>query len=116
MEKLRWITGTASGLFLALYIAFFLFANSFRRSFGASPNAAWKLIVPLAVAGLVLCSALFPGQRWLLYITIIASIVTGLASLTIIRQAPIVSLLGVAYSVASLAWLLTSVNPPRPTP
>lgn len=116
MEKLRWITGGASALFLVLYVSFFLFANSFRRSFGASPNAAWKLIVPLAVAVLVLLAALFPAQRWLLYLTILAAAITGIASLTIIRQAPFVSLLGVAYSLGCLVWLVSSVSPPRPMP
>lgn len=116
MEKLRWVTGAASALFLVLWVAFSIFANSFRRSFGASPNAAWKIILPLAVAALVLLAAIVPGQRWLLYITIVAAAITAIGSLSIIRQAPIISLLSLAYSGACLLWMISALSPPRPMP
>jgi hypothetical protein len=105
-----------SALFLVLWVAFSIFANSFRRSFGASPNAAWKVMLPLAVAALVLLAAIAPGQRWLLYLTIAASAITALGSLSIIRQAPIVSVLGLAYGGACLIWMINALNPPRPMP
>lgn len=116
MQALRWVTGGASALFCVLWIAFFIFANSFRRSFGASPNSAWQLILPLAVAILVLLSALLPAQRWLLHLTLVAMIVTAIGAISILQKAPIVATLGLLFCGAWFALYYMTLNPPRPTP
>jgi hypothetical protein len=116
VDKLRWLTGGASALFCVLWVAFFVFANTFRRSFGASPNEAWKLILPLAVAGLVLLTSLWPTQRWLLHLTLVAIIVTAIGALSILPKAPIIATLGLAYCAAWCAFYYLTLTPSRPTP
>jgi hypothetical protein len=98
MTGARWILGGTAGLVAAFWIAFSIFADGFRRSFGASENAAWKLLVPLAVTVLLAASTLWPAQRALLHVTLVVVLALGVGSLWLMREAPFLATLGVAYS------------------
>jgi hypothetical protein len=97
---MRMLLGGISGLLAVGYIAFFLWADGFRRSWGASPNAPWKLFVPLAVMLLITASTIFPGNRILLHLTAIAVAATAVGCIVILREAPVMASLGLLYCVA----------------
>jgi hypothetical protein len=108
---MRYFLGGTSGLLAVLFLGFFLFADRFRRSFGASPNEPWKLMVPLAVMLLITASTMLPGNRILLHLTALAVAGTALGCVVILRQAPILALLGLAYCAAWASFYWSNVKP-----
>jgi hypothetical protein len=107
---LRWILGTLAGAGAVGYLALVLLADGFRRSFGASPNAAWKVVVPLAVCALLCASVLLPGQRALLHVTLVVVMALLAGSLWLFREAPLVSLGGMCYAVTWLLYYLQAIR------
>lgn len=95
---MRALLGGIAGVLAVVWVGFFLFANSFRRSFGASPNAVWKGIVPLAVMLLVLAATLLPQHRALLHLTTVAMAATAIGCVVIMREAPFLASLGLLYA------------------
>jgi hypothetical protein len=64
MTTLRWISCVALVLLAVGYVAVFILASNFRRSFGASATGPLLLVVPLLViAGLVWWIAPKPGSK-----------------------------------------------------
>lgn len=103
MERLRWILGCLATLFMVAFVAFFIFADRFRRSFGASPNAPWTLVLPLAVAGLLVSSTLFPSVRPVLHLTALVVVAVSIGAITLLRPAPLLALAWLGYAAT---WLM----------
>jgi hypothetical protein len=103
IPALRWGLGGIAATVGVGYVALVLFADGFRRSFGASPNGVVTLVVPLAVCALLVASVLLPGQRLLLQITLVVVVALLAGSLWLFREAPWVSVAGMCYAVT---WLL----------
>jgi hypothetical protein len=97
MTAARWIVGGIAGLVGALWALLFVFGDTFRRSFGASVNPVWKLLVPLAVIALLVGSTLAPTQRALLHVTLVVVVALGAGSVWLMRETPFVGTLGLAY-------------------
>lgn len=99
---MRYVLGGIAGALAIVFVAFFIFADSFRRSFGASPNAPWKLVVPLAVMILVAAATLLSPNRVLLHLAAVAILATAIGCVMILRQGPFISSLGLLYCAC---WL-----------
>jgi phosphatidylglycerophosphate synthase len=97
MNTLRIILIVVTSLVALSWIALLTMANGFRRSFGASENAAWKLVLPVAVLTLLLASLLAPNHRWLLHVSavVVVALVAGCSWLW--RESPAMSVLGLSY-------------------
>jgi hypothetical protein len=111
MQTLRWILGGIAASVGVGYVALVLFADGFRRSFGASSNALMTLFVPPAVCVLLVASILLPGQRLLLQLTLVVVVALLAGSLWLFREAPLISAAGMCYAVA---WLLYGQAQLRP--
>lgn len=115
MQALRWVLGIGAGLYIAGWVGLLLLADKFRASLGASPNSAAKLVVPLAVAGLILLSVLSPGQRPLLHITALVVAALSVASFWIARAAPFMVSLWLVYAVLwGICYVHTVRGPAAP--
>lgn len=114
LDKLRWALGVIAGTVTVAWVGFSFFANSFRRSFGASPNAPWKILVPLLVMLLATGSAIFPGNRLLLHLAAVGIVAMVIGCLAILRVAPILALLGLTYGTAWVAFYLSALRVPLP--
>jgi hypothetical protein len=110
MTFARWIIGATAGTVAALWFALFVFGDNFRRSFGASPSAPWKLFVPLAVAALLTASAVWPAQRSLLHVTLVVVLLLAVLCLWIMREAPFVATFGLAYGALWVWYYWTSLK------
>ena len=56
MSALRWTLGITAGAFAIGWIFLVMAGNTFRGSLGASQNALWKGVLPVAAAGVLLAS------------------------------------------------------------
>jgi hypothetical protein len=74
MTTLRWLLGSVIALIGAGTIALFVLGDGFRRSFGASANSLFMLLLPLAGGALMLAALIAPGHRWLLHLAAIAAV------------------------------------------
>jgi multisubunit Na+/H+ antiporter MnhG subunit len=68
MSALRWILASATALVMVGFIALLGFADSFRRSFGASENGPLVALLPVTAILVFLAGLIFPGQRALLHV------------------------------------------------
>jgi hypothetical protein len=75
MNTLRWALGIVLVLLGTGVTVLFVFADGFRRSFGASENNPLVLILPLASGALLLAALIFPGNRMLLHVAAVAAFV-----------------------------------------
>lgn len=112
MHGLRWVLGIVACLYMAGWVALFLLVGKFRESFTGSPGSATKLVVPLAMAVLILISVLNPGQRPLLHVTAVVVAGLSVASLWIVRAAPVMVSLWLVYAVLWAIYYVNSVRAP----
>lgn len=104
MTTLQWILGLSAGLFAIAWSAFFVFANNFRRSFGAMPNPHWIGVLPVVVALLVVLSALLPDSGVVLLAAAIAVIGVSVSAARLLREAPLLAVAWYAYAVTWLSY------------
>jgi hypothetical protein len=97
MTLARWLVGGIAGVIGVLWIALAILGDSFRRSFGASPTAAWKFVVPLAVMVVLIVSAMIPSNRTFLHVTLVVVVALVLLLLWIARETPLTTAMGLAY-------------------
>ena len=104
VEVLRWALATVTALVAVSFVALLVFADGFRRSFGASANGPLTIGVPLAVMLVVLASLLWPGQRMLLHVT--AAVVLGLAacSVWVLGESAFLGTAGLLFSGLWSLW------------
>lgn len=101
---MRFLLGGIAGVLAVVWVGFSIFANNFRRSFGASPNALWKGVLPLVVMLLVVIATLLPQNRLLLHLTSAAMAATAIGCVLILRQAPVLATLGLLYCGVWFYW------------
>jgi hypothetical protein len=116
MNLLRWLLGGSATLIVAGWIVFFILANSFRGSFGASENPAWVLVLPLVVALLIVFSTLLPYVRMLLFVTAAAVVAASLGALWIAGEAPYLVAAWFVYAVACIVFISMALRRPREQP
>ena len=104
MKTLQWTLGTGAALFALGWTAFFVFANTFRRSIGAMPNPRWTGVVPVVVALLLLLSVIFPNDRIVLLLTGIVVIGASVAAMRILRAAPVLAAIWFGYATMWMTY------------
>ena len=110
MDALRWWVGGLALVFAGSFAAFFAFADCFRRSFGASENAKWKLVLPLGVALLFASASLWPESKSLLCLAGVAVIAVTMAAVRIARAAPVLTAVWLLYAAACLWFIVTALR------
>ena len=116
MQTLRWALGAGAALVGVAFVAFFVLAERFRESFGASGNGTATLVVPLLVLGLVLASVVWPGSRGLLHLTAVAAVLALAGALWVSRAAPFLGAGGALYFGAWLLFYYLTLQAGRPAP
>ena len=104
MQILRWILVSSTALVAAGFLGLLAVADGFRRSFGASENGPWTVVVPLTVMLLFLAALLVPGQRMLLHVAAVVAVVLAAASVWTLRESVFIGLMGLLYSAAWWVW------------
>jgi hypothetical protein len=97
MTALRWSLIVVTALLGAGWILLVVWAESFRRSFGASPNAAVTVVLPVVVLGLILASLLVPDLRWLQHLVAVVAAAVAVGSVVLMAETALMGSLGLAY-------------------
>jgi len=104
VDVLRWALATVTALVAVGFVALLVFADGFRRSFGASANGPLTIGVPLAVMLLVLASLLWPGQRMLLHVTAVTVLGVAACSVWVLNESVFVGAAGLLFSGLWSLW------------
>jgi hypothetical protein len=97
MIALRWTLILVTALTGAGWILLALWADSFRRSFGASPTAALTVVLPAAFLALMLAALLLPEVRWLQHVAAAAAVVAAVACGFFLAESVFVGSVGLVY-------------------
>jgi len=97
MTGLRWSLIVVTALLGAGWILLVVWADSFRRSFGASPNAAVTVMLPVVVLGLILASLLLPEVRWLQHLVAAVAAAVAVGCVVLMVETVFMGTLGLAY-------------------
>ena len=100
MMALRWSLGTIAAVCGAGWVLLALWAEGFRRSFGASGVGTLKLVVPPAVLALVLATVLMPSNRWLLHACAVVFALVAAGLVFVLRESLFVGIVGLAFFAA----------------
>ena len=103
MNALRWSLVVVTGLVGVAWVLLVVWADSFRRSFGASPNAAATLVLPVVVLALILASLLLPEVRWLQHVVAALAAAVAVGCIVLMAETAVMGSLGLAYI---MLWLL----------
>ena len=95
---------SVTALVAIVYVGLVLQSNSFRRSFGASENGPLVLGIPLVVMLVLLASLLFPAQRALQHVAVVAALSLAACSVWIIRESIFLGIAGLTYCGLWSAW------------
>lgn len=104
MNSLRWFLVACTALLAIGFIALLIFADGFRRSFGASDNGPWIVALPLTAMFLFLASLVFPGQRALLHLAAVVALVLAGGSVWLLHESGFMGTMGLLYAGLWLAW------------
>jgi hypothetical protein len=108
MNALRWILGSIAVAFGGGFVFLVILSNAFRKSFGASPNGALLLVLPLAALGVLLAALLFPGCKPLLHVAAVAAVgLVGFCLWQMVAESATVLWLALLYLAAwfTFYWL-----------
>jgi hypothetical protein len=105
MNGLRWSLLAVTLLISAGWLGLWIFASGFRRSWGASQNAAWKVIGPSVVMLVFLLSLIMPEQTVLRRVSGAIALCVAIGCLAIVKKAPGLAMAGLAYVAAWLAFI-----------
>lgn len=97
MAALRWTLIVVTALTGVGWILLALWADSFRRSFGASPVAAVTAVLPVAFLALILAALLLPEVKWLQHLAAAAAAAAGLGCIVLMAETVFVGSLGLVY-------------------
>ena len=111
MLGLRWTLGVIAALVAAGWLALSIVAGGFRRSFGASDQPAWMVLLPLVVSALLIVSVLWPDRRGLLHVVALVMLATIVGCVVIARDAAFLALLGILYASAWLSFYNRVLRP-----
>ena len=103
MTALRWTLIVVTALLATGWVLLIVWADGFRRSFGASPNAATTLILPVIVMAMILVSLFLPDQKWLQHMVAIAAIAVVAGCFMLMSETVLMAMLGLIYMGL---WLL----------
>jgi hypothetical protein len=107
MTVLRWILGSIAIALGGGFVFLVIISNAFRKSFGASPNGALFLILPLVALGDLLAALLLPVCKPLLHVAAAAVGLVGFCIWQIVAESAMVLWLALLYLAAWFAfyWL-----------
>ena len=108
MNALRWILGGTAVALGSGFVFPVILSNAFRKSFGASPNGALFLILPLAALGVLLAALVFPACKPLLHVAAVAAVgLMGFCLWQMVAESAMVLWLALLYLAAwfSFHWL-----------
>ena len=94
---LRWTLLVLTVLVAVGWVALLIFADGFRRSFGASENAGWKWVIPLIALAALIFSLALPEQRTLLHNVAVLAVLLAAGCGWLARQSVALSLAGFVY-------------------
>jgi hypothetical protein len=104
MGALRWILASATAMVAMGFVALLVVADGFRRSFGASENGPFTVVLPVTGMLVFLASLLWPGQRMLLHVAAAMALALAACSVWILRESVFVGVMGLLYSGLWGAW------------
>lgn len=97
MAALRWALIVVTALAGAGWILLAVWADSFRRSFGASPAAAATVVLPAAFLALILAALLLPEVRWLQHLAAVSAASAAVACVIVMGETVFVGSVGLLY-------------------
>lgn len=97
MNALRWSLIVVTALVGVGWFLLVAWADSFRRSFGASPNDAAIVVLPLLVLALVLASLLLPGVLWLQHLVAVLAVAVAVGCIMLMAETAVMGSLGLVY-------------------
>jgi hypothetical protein len=104
MSALRWILASATVLVMVGFIALLGFADSFRRSFGASENGPLLALLPVTAILVFLAGLIFPRQRALLHVAATLALALVVCAVWVLQESVFVGVTGLLYSALYLVW------------
>jgi hypothetical protein len=97
MAALRWTLIVVTALTGVGWVLLALWADSFRRSFGASPADALVVVLPIAFLALILAALLLPDVKWLQHVTAAAAAAVAVGCILIMGETVFVGSVGLVY-------------------
>jgi hypothetical protein len=104
MMTLRWTLGLVTTVVAIGWVALAIAGSGFRRSFGASGNPAWLIVIPVVVGLLVVASVVWPERRALLHVAALCMASLGVGCVFLARETVFVAALGVCYALTWFAF------------
>ena len=111
MQGLRWTLGILTLIATGGWVTLAIIGGGFRRSFGASDNGQWMIVVPVLVAALVIASLLAPERRALLHGVAVIMVLLMIGCLVIARETAFVATLGIVYALGWLTYYYRVLRP-----
>lgn len=104
MQLLRWALALITAMAGLAWIFLAIWADGFRRSFGASENPSLVVFGPIVVAGLLLLIFIWPRPWPLRGLGVLAG--GGIIGcLWLLREAPFLAGFGLVYCVSALVFM-----------
>jgi hypothetical protein len=97
MNALRWLLVVVTALVGVAWVLLIAWADSFRRSFGASPNSALMLVAPIVVLALILASLLLPDTKWLQHVVAALAVAVAVGCIVLMAETAVMGSLGLIY-------------------
>lgn len=104
MNALRWILAAVTALVALGFVALLVWAEGFRRSFGASAHGPVVAGAPLAVMAVVLASLLWPEQRALLHVAALVVLAVAALCVWLLRESVFLGTTGLLFGILWAAW------------
>ena len=98
MAALRWTLIGVTVLTGAGWILLALWADSFRRSFGASSVDVVVAVLPPAFLALILAALLLPEVRWLQHLAAVAAAAVAVSCVVLMAETVFVGTVGLLYT------------------
>jgi hypothetical protein len=86
VNALRWLLASAAGLVAILWLVLSVAGNSFRSSFGASAHGPLRMLLPVAVALVLMAAPFLPERRLVLHLGAVISVGLLLWCVVLVRE------------------------------
>jgi hypothetical protein len=103
MTGLRWTLIVVTAFLATGWVLLVIWADGFRRSFGASSTGGIAIVLPFIVMALILASLFLPDQKWLQHLSALAAVAVVAACLVVMSETVLMAMLGLTYMGL---WLL----------
>lgn len=97
MNALRWLLIVVTALVGVAWVLLVAWADSFRRSFGASANDGVTLVLPVVVLALLLASLLLPEFKWLQHLVAALALAVAVGCIVLMSETVVMGSLGLIY-------------------